>query len=131
MVQINNFRSPLWRRERGRRIIAGLTAFMAVFLIPAAAKNETAEFARLMGESMMRMHSRMHETSATGNPDHDFAAMMIPHHEGAIDMAKAELLYGKDPLMRRLAQEIIVDQQSEIEAMNLWLSTRADRQQEK
>jgi uncharacterized protein (DUF305 family) len=47
--------------------------------------------------------------------------MMIPHHQGAIDMAKAELIYGKDPVMRRLAQEILVDQQSEIDAMHLWL----------
>jgi uncharacterized protein (DUF305 family) len=48
--------------------------------------------------------------------------MMIPHHQGAIDMAKAELNYGKDPVMRRLAQEIIVDQKSEIDAMQLWLT---------
>jgi len=58
--------------------------------------------------------------------------MMIPHHQGAIDMAKAELLYGKDPRMRRLAQEIIVDQQSEIEAMKLWLSkSQANSSKEK
>ena len=50
--------------------------------------------------------------------------MMMPHHEGAIDMAKAELSYGRDPAMRRLAEEIIVDQQSEIDAMNLWLSKK-------
>ena len=59
-----------------------------------------------------------------GNVDHDFATMMIPHHEGAIEMAKAELIYGKDPVMRRLAQEILVDQKSEIDAMNLWLAKR-------
>jgi len=51
--------------------------------------------------------------------------MMIPHHRGAIDMAKSELLYGKDPVMRRLAQEILVDQQSEIDAMDLWLKKHA------
>jgi uncharacterized protein (DUF305 family) len=50
---------------------------------------------------------------------------MIPHHDGAIEMAKDELLYGKDPTMRRMAQEILVDQQSEIDAMNLWLSRQA------
>jgi uncharacterized protein (DUF305 family) len=50
--------------------------------------------------------------------------MMMPHHEGAIDMANAELSYGKDPVMRRLAEEIIVDQQSAIDAMNLWLSKK-------
>jgi uncharacterized protein (DUF305 family) len=46
---------------------------------------------------------------------------MTPHHQGAIDMAKGELSYGKDPVMRRLAEEIIVDQKSEIDVMNLWL----------
>jgi uncharacterized protein (DUF305 family) len=45
---------------------------------------------------------------------------MLPHHQAAIDMAKAELLHGTDPQMRRLAQEIITDQQSEIELMQLW-----------
>jgi uncharacterized protein (DUF305 family) len=60
-----------------------------------------------------------------GDVDHDFATMMIPHHDGAIEMAKDELLYGKDPTMRRMAQEILVDQQSEIDAMNLWLSRQA------
>jgi uncharacterized protein (DUF305 family) len=67
----------------------------------------------------------MGAASMNGNVDHDFAAMMIPHHQGAIDMAKAELLYGKDPVMRRLAQEILVDQQSEIDAMQLWLEKTA------
>ena len=46
---------------------------------------------------------------------------MLPHHQAAIDMAKAQLLYGKDAQTRRLAQEIITDQQSEIQLMQLWL----------
>ena len=54
----------------------------------------------------------------------DCATMMMPHHQGAIDMAKAELLYGKDSVMRRLAEEIVVDQQSEIQVMQLWLSKK-------
>ena len=58
----------------------------------------------------------------TGNPDHDFSAMMIPHHQGAIDMAKAFLLHGKDPALRRLAEEIIVTQRQEIEVMRLRLA---------
>ena len=53
----------------------------------------------------------------TGDVDADFAAMMIPHHQGAIDMAKAELQFGRDPVLRRLAQSIIVEQQQEIELM--------------
>jgi uncharacterized protein (DUF305 family) len=47
---------------------------------------------------------------------------MLPHHQAAIDMAQVQLLYGKDPQMRRLAQEIISDQQLEIELMQLWFT---------
>jgi hypothetical protein len=57
----------------------------------------------------------------SGDIDRDFAAMMIPHHQGAIDMARAELRYGKNEQLRRIAQEIIVDQLQEIAAMNLAL----------
>ena len=66
----------------------------------------------------------MTSVEPTGNSDADFVKVMIPHHQAAIDMAKTQLLYGKDPQMRRLAQEIITDQQSEIELMNLWLKQR-------
>ena len=55
----------------------------------------------------------------TGDVDLDFVAMMIPHHQGAIDMALAVLRYGKNEQIRRLAQEIIVEQQQEIVAMRL------------
>jgi len=66
---------------------------------------------------MTVMDREMRRAPMTGDPDHDFAVMMIPHHQGAIDMAKAELLYGKDPVLRRLAQEILVTQASEIDVM--------------
>ena len=78
-------------------------------------------FDQLMSRAMSVMNRGMHGAEYTGEPDHDFVTMMIPHHQGAIDMAKAILLYGKDPQMRRLAQEIITDQQSEIQLMQLWL----------
>ena len=55
----------------------------------------------------------------TGDIDRDFVAMMVPHHQGAVDMAKAELRYGKNEQLRRIAQEIIVDQLQEIAAMKL------------
>jgi len=78
----------------------------------------TAEpFATLMGEAMVSMDDAMKGAPMIGDPDHDFAAMMIPHHRGAIDMAKAELLYGRNPVLRRLAQEIVVTQTSEITVM--------------
>ena len=57
----------------------------------------------------------------TGDVDADFIAMMIPHHQGAIDMAQAVLRHGRNEQIRRLAQEIIVTQQEEIAAMRLAL----------
>lgn len=78
-------------------------------------------FAELMDESMSRMHHGMMEAPRTGEPDRDFVTQMIPHHQGAIDMAKALLLYGKDPALQRLAKEIIVDQQTEVQLMQAWL----------
>jgi len=74
----------------------------------------------LMG-SMQKMDVAMGSVEPSGNDDVDFTRLMLPHHQAAIDMARAELLCGKDPQMRRLAQEIITDQQSEIELMQLWL----------
>ena len=71
--------------------------------------------------SMDKMHTAMGEVKQSGNSDVDFVRLMLPHHQAAIDMAKAELLYGKNPQMRRLAQEIITDQQLEIELMQRWL----------
>jgi uncharacterized protein (DUF305 family) len=83
-------------------------------------RNEDSSWS-LLTNSLMKMHAAMSSVKSTGNTDADFAALMLPHHQAAIDMAEAELVNGKDPQMRRLAQEIITDQQSEIELMQLWL----------
>ena len=71
--------------------------------------------------SMDKMHMAMQAVARSGNSDIDFVRLMLPHHQAAIDMAKTQLLYGKDAQMRRLAQEIITDQQLEIELMQRWL----------
>jgi uncharacterized protein (DUF305 family) len=73
-------------------------------------------FTSLMMQVMKRMHRGM-SIVPSGDPDRDFAAMMIPHHQGAVEMAKVELQFGKDPVLRRLAQGIIVEQLQEIEVM--------------
>lgn len=98
-----------------------------LFAVTAGAKAEqsSASFMQAMEASMARMDRGMSAAPMNNDVDHDFATMMLPHHQGAIDMAKAELSYGKDPVMRRLAQEIIVDQESEIDAMQLWLNKNA------
>ena len=105
-------------------LVAG---FVAGITIVAAAQMEprAMTFMRIMDESMKRMDTGMNSAPMNGNIDHDFATMMMPHHQGAIDMAKAELTYGKNLVMRRMAEEIIVDQQSEIQAMQLWLSKQS------
>jgi uncharacterized protein (DUF305 family) len=76
-----------------------------------------ATFGMQMMQAMDRMDAGMMAAKPTGDPDRDFAAMMIPHHQGAVDMAKLQLIYGRDPVLRRLAQGIIVEQQQEIELM--------------
>src|SRR6185369_9485430 len=71
--------------------------------------------------SMEKMHSGMASVEPCGDSDVEFVRLMLPHHQGAIDMARTQLLYGRSSEMRRLAQEIITDQQSEIDLMRLWL----------
>ena len=112
----------------------GLVLCLVAALIAAAqVRPAGAQFMQEMNGSMERMDRQMATAPMNGNVDHDFAAMMIPHHQGAIDMAKAELIYGTDPVMRRLAQGILVDQQSEIDVMRLWLGkkTAGNSQKEK
>ena len=77
---------------------------------------EAGSFASLMAQAMERMHKEM-SIAPSGDPDRHFAAMMIPHHQGAVDMAKVKLEFGKDPVLRRLAQGIIVEQLQEIEVI--------------
>jgi uncharacterized protein (DUF305 family) len=74
-----------------------------------------------LSQSMVAMHTAMATLKTSGDGDVDFVKMMLPHHQAAIEMAKTQLIYGKDAQMRRLAQEIITGQQSEIELMQLWL----------
>ena len=75
-----------------------------------------ASFTSLMMQAIEHMHRDM-SIVPSGDPDRDFAAMMIPHHQGAVDMAKIELQFDKNPILRRLAQGIIVEQLQEIEVM--------------
>ena len=68
-----------------------------------------------------KMHRDMNITF-TGNSDVDFVKGMIPHHQGAIDMAKVVLAHGKDPAIRKLAEEIVKAQEAEIKMMREWLA---------
>jgi hypothetical protein len=79
-----------------------------------------APFLAENGAAMDKMMANM-DIKPSGDVDVDFSAMMIPHHQGAIDMALAELRYGKNEQLRRIAQEIVVEQQQEIIAMRMAL----------
>jgi uncharacterized protein (DUF305 family) len=74
--------------------------------------------------SMKTMMSGMN-VKPTGKPDKDFVLMMMPHHQGAIDMAKVELQYGTDPELRQLATDIVAAQEKEIAQMKAWLEKNA------
>lgn len=83
----------------------------------AAPSGEPA-FLKENEAAMNKMMTAM-ESKPTGDIDRDFVAMMTPHHQGAIDMAVIELRYGRNEALRRIAQEIIIDQMQEIDAMKL------------
>ena len=133
VTRANAIKPPADRRTQsaGQYTVGIVLGLLPALIAAAQIQPVASQFMQAMHGSMERMDRRMAEAPMSGSVDHDFASMMIPHHQGAIDMAKAELLYGKDPVMRRLAQEILVDQQSEIDAMQLWLARAATRNLQK
>jgi uncharacterized protein (DUF305 family) len=83
---------------------------------PASTKAYRSAMSK-MGQSMAVTYS--------GNADKDFVAGMIPHHDGAVEMAKVELQYGKDPQLRKLARDVIAAQTKEIAFMQSWQAKHA------
>ena len=135
-------------RDRGRacRLLGGvLTGVVILVSLPARAQEghqhphesqtgrapapfiaSTAKsFSELMDDAMAVMEYGMRTAPRNRLPEHDFVTMMIPHHQGAIDMARTLLLTTKDPELRNLAQGIITEQQNEIRLMQAWLQRKA------
>jgi uncharacterized protein (DUF305 family) len=79
-----------------------------------------SDSSKAFSDAMTKMHEKM-SMQMTGDADVDFVKGMIPHHEGAVDMAKIELQYGKDPELHKLAEDIVKAQESEIAFMKSWL----------
>jgi hypothetical protein len=114
---------------RARCMAAAAISVVAIAFVSAgsparaadtASGGPEASFLTENDQAMTRMMDGM-SIKPSGDVDRDFVAMMIPHHQGAIDMAQAELRYGHNEQLRRIAQEIIVEQQQEIIAMRLAL----------
>jgi uncharacterized protein (DUF305 family) len=103
--------------EEGNPHLGPSTNSPAAQFIASSAKP----FPALMHDAMAVMDQGMRRAPMNGVAEHDFIAMMIPHHQGAIDMAKAVLLYTKDRELQNLAQGIITEQQNEIQVMQTWL----------
>ena len=116
-----------------------LPLIVGVFAMGLAALSATAQDTQhtptqpQAGGGMMGMHGAAMQTAMqhmqqgmnmpmSGDPDRDFAQMMIPHHQGAIDMARIELESGKDPQLRQMAQKIIEDREREIASLKEWLA---------
>lgn len=99
---------------------AGLAEDMAGMTMPTNATPADKAYERSMRVMMKDM-----DRKPTGRPDDDFVTMMLPHHQGAVDMAKIELRYGKDPVLRRLARSVVAAQNHEIAIMRAWRTKHA------
>ena len=102
--------------------LAGKATGLAIFRhqgkhMATGREAHKSRFESDMDTGMARMMQDMHSPGYTGQPDSDFLAMMIPHHEGAVDMARLVLIHGHDPMVRQIAEEIIASQTVEIAAM--------------
>jgi len=99
-----------------------LVALLAGMTGPLSSAGEPAAVFQRENDTAMRvMMERMH-VAPTGDVDRDFVTMMIPHHQGAIDMAELQLRYGKDEALKRLSREIIQKQKEEIAMMERMLA---------
>jgi uncharacterized protein (DUF305 family) len=110
-------------------VAAALIGSIAVVVAASPAVTTDSPFMTKSSAATAKMTTAM-QVQPSGDADVDFVAMMVPHHQGAIDMARAELLYGRNETLRRMAQEILVTQQQEISAMRLALGEHTTIHQE-
>jgi len=102
-----------------RTLLAAAILVAAPVLNPAMAQDPESSKAFKEANDKMMKDMMM---SPMGDADQAFTMMMIPHHQGAIDMAEIEIKYGKDPILKKMAQKIIAAQKKEIEEFKKWQS---------
>lgn len=101
-----------------------IAALMATTVVtPGLSQSGGSPATKGYMDAMSKMQSGMPKDHK-GDPDTDFARMMIPHHQGAIDMAKVEIQYGKDPDLRKMAEKMVKDQEKEIADLQKWLKDK-------
>lgn len=118
-----------------RSAALALTVALAALSLPALAQMDHSKMAHQMSpastaymDAMAKMDTDMKAMQMTGKPGADFALMMIPHHQSAIDMAKAYLESGEnDPELTKLSNDIIAAQEKEIAFLKGWLEKNADK----
>ena len=103
----------------------GMPGMPSIASMQAAMEN-MGEAQKAMMEGMMRMHEPMMQGMMAEDPDVAFACAMIPHHQGAIEMAEAQLQHGDDDQMKQMAQKIIDDQTREIGELTEWIEEHAE-----
>lgn len=101
--------------------VVSVIALLAVTAVKADQTEDVKQMHEAYQQSMGAMKDDMHHGMMSDDPDVAFAAGMLPHHEGAVEMAKIELKYGKDPEMLELARKIVAAQAAEIAQMKAWL----------
>jgi len=109
-----------------------IVAFALLVSIPllvntagVAGAQDSQSSSKAYEDADKKMMNAMMSMKMSGDADKDFVMMMIPHHQGAIDMAKVELQYGNDPALKKMAQEIIDAQQKEIDEFKKWQQEHA------
>jgi uncharacterized protein (DUF305 family) len=106
------------------KIRSALIAFTLAAALPILAIAQNNEASQAFMQANDKMMQAMNDMPMSGDPDMDFAMMMIPHHQGAIDMARVELEHGTDPKLREMAQMIIDAQKKEIAELNDWIKAQ-------
>lgn len=101
--------------------VVSVIALLSVTAVRADQAEDVKQMHEAYQQSMGAMKNDMHHGMMSDDPDVAFAAGMLPHHEGAVEMAKIQLKYGKDPEMLELARKIVAAQAAEIAQMKAWL----------